>query len=96
MNYLLEQNVAELNAKVKRFPKKRRENCCSLSPDDLLPNHRIAEKCCANCWFYDADYEGIGNCRILVELYKIFENLNIFISSYVSDVDLCDYWEKKQ
>ena len=93
MNYteLLEQKVAELMAKVKCIAK----NKYSLSSEELLPNHRVAERCCANCLFFDADYEGVGYCRILNALREKLDD-SMFISSCVSAVDLCDYWVEQK
>jgi len=95
MNYteLLEQKVAELKPKVKRLEK---TNKFGFSADELLPNHRIAEKCCANCWFYNAGYEGEGNCKILEELGEKFTKSDLWIISLVSDCDLCDFWTEQK
>ena len=70
-----------------------------LGPMDILPNYRIADKCCCSCKNYEEDLDDkscrYGFCGILVKMQKDSEN-NEFISSIdpsTEDSLLCDLWE---
>jgi len=86
---LLEQKVIQVKAEMKR--QRRRKGFCFFA-NDLLPNYRTAEKCCATCWMWSASYEGEGDCNILYEISK--ENDSVF--SRVTDTDVCDFWEEER
>ena len=61
--------------------------------EDLLPNFRTADKCCAICRHCDVGYEGTGDCKALE---KIGKKKKREVCTSIAIYEVCDLWEAQQ
>ena len=66
------------------------DNGYCFSTDDLLPNYRMADKCCNNCKHFTYLCDECGHCEVLEK------ESGIYVFPEVSEYCLCDLWEGKQ